>query len=307
MPSENRSIDWPRVAVHFVVGGILGAGNLNGGAFGGGRFVTVGDSAAVFAGFYSYTSTNPPGVNAWLPPTPPFPAFTGNLRAVAYTGQFVALGADGSILTSGDGLTWTLETNAVPVSGMNAIAFGAGVHVAVGNGGIIYTSSDLGSAWVPANSMTTNDLYSVSFLNGGFVATGAAGTLLTSPDGIGWTSRISNTINALRGVAFRLSAGVRYVAVGDAGTIVTSSDDGSTWSSPIAPVTENLTSIVHASRFVAVGQGVAGQGGRVVFSDDGTTWTPTSVGSGAEDLAQVVAAPAMYMAVGAAGANFVSK
>ena len=291
----------PRPAgANWVTGGALGAVNLNGVAFGGGRFVTVGDSAAAFTGLYSYTSTNPPGVNAWLPPTPPFPAFTGNLRAVAYTGQFVALGADGSILTSSDGLTWTLATNAIPVSGMNAIAFGAGVHVAVGNGGNIYTSSDLGSAWVPANSMTTNDLYSVSFLNGGFVATGAAGTLLTSGDGIGWTPRISNTINALRGVAFRLSAGVRYVAVGDAGTIVTSSDDGSTWSSPIAPVTENLTSVVHASRFVAVGQG-----GRVVFSDDGTNWTPAS--SGSVDLAQVVAAPAMYMAVGAAGANFVSK
>jgi hypothetical protein len=81
---------------------------LNGIAFGGARFVTVGDSAAIFTGVYYYMSTNPPWVNAWLPPTAPFPAFTGNLRAVAYTGQFVALGADGSILTSSDGLTWVL-------------------------------------------------------------------------------------------------------------------------------------------------------------------------------------------------------
>jgi photosystem II stability/assembly factor-like uncharacterized protein len=145
-------------------------------------------------------------------------------------------------------------------------------------------------------------LYSVAYLNGRFVATGAAGTLLTSPDGSTWTSRNSNTPNALLGVAFRLSAGVRYVAVGDAGTIVTSSDDDAgTWSPPIAPVTaQNLRSVAHGSRFVAVGQG-----GAVVFSDDGANWTTASAGSA--DLAQIVVAPAMYMAVGAAGANVVSK
>ena len=289
----------PRPAgANWVTGGALGAVNLNGIAFGGGRFVVVGDSAAVFTGLYNYTSTNPPGVSAWLPPTAPFPAFSGNLTAVAYSGQFVALGADGSILTSSDGLTWALATNMVPVSGMNTIAFGAGVHVAAGNGGNIYTSSDL-VAWVPANSMTTNDLYSVSFLNGGFVATGAGGTLLTSPDGSAWTPQISNAPNSLRGVAFGLSAGIRYAAVGDAGTIITSLD-GVAWTL-VPPVTpQNLRSVVYGSRFVAVGQG-----GAVVFSDDGTNWTTASAGSA--DLAQVVVAPAMYMAVGTAGANFVSK
>ncbi len=279
--------------------GALGAANLNGMVFGAGRFVTVGDSAAVFAGFYNYTSTNPLGVNAWLPPTTPFPAFTGNLIAVAYSGQFVALGADGSILTSSDGLTWVLAANAVPGTGLNGLAFGGGQYVAVGSGGSVFASADLVTWTQVAN--TGNDLYSVSYQNGSFMATGAAGTLLTSPDGSSgsWIPLNPNTPNALRSIAFRLSTGISYVAVGDAGTIVTS-PDGSTWT-PIAPVTaQNLRSVVYGSRFVAVGQG-----GRVVFSDDGTNWTTASAGSA--DLAQVLAAPGMYMAVGAAGANFVSK
>jgi hypothetical protein len=298
-PSSPVVTATPRPAgANWVSGGALGAANLNGIAFGGARFVTVGDSAAIFTGVYDYMSTNPPGVNAWLPPTPPFPAFTGNLRAVAYSGQFVALGADGSILTSSDGLTWVLAANGVPGTGMNGLAFGGGQYVAVGNGGSVFASADL-VTWTQAVSNTANDLYNVSFQNGGFMATGAAGTLLTSPDGSSWTLLTSNTLNALRGVAFRLSTGIRYVAVGDAGTIVTSAD-GSTWT-PIAPVTaQNLRSVVHASRFVAVGQG-----GAVVLSEDGTNWTTASAGSA--DLAQVVAAPAMYMAVGAAGANAVSK
>jgi hypothetical protein len=268
-------------------------------AFGGGRFVTVGDSAAIFTGTYSYISASPPGVNAWLPPTPPFPAFSGNLRADTYSSQFVALGDDGTILTSADGLTWVLAASLVPAVGMNGLAFGGGQYVAVGSGGSVFASADL-VTWTQAVSNTANDLYSVSYQNGGFIATGAAGTLLASPDGSAWTVRNSNTANALRGVAFRLSTGIRYVAVGDAGTIVTSSDDGVTWT-PVAPVTvQNLRSAASGSRFVAVGQG-----GAVVFSDDGTSWTTASAGSA--DLAKVVAAPALYMAVGAAGANSVSK
>ena len=298
-PSSPIVTATPRPAgANWVSGGPLGAVSLNGMVLGGARFVTVGDSAAIFTGVYDYMSTNPPGVNAWLPPTAPFPAFTGDLRAVAYTGQFVVLGADGSILTSSDGLTWVLTANPVPGAGMNGLAFGDGQHVAVGSGGSIFTSPDL-VTWTQATSNTTNDLHSVAFVNGDFIATGASGTLLTSPDGLTWTGQVSNTPNALRGVAFRPSTGIRYAAVGDAGTIVTSADS-TTWTS-IAPVTvQNLRSIVHGSRFVAVGQG-----GAVVFSDDGSNWTPASVGSA--DLTPVVVAPAMYMAVGAAGANAVSK
>ena len=299
-PSSPVVTATPRPAgADWISGGALSTANLNGMAFSGGRFVTVGDSAAVFAGTYSYMSTNPPGVNAWLPPTPPFPAFGGNLRAVTYSNQFVALGDDGSILTSADGLTWVLAPNQVPIAGMNGLASGGGQYVAVGSGGNVFASTDLVS-WTQAVSNTVNDLYSVSYQNGGFIATGAGGTLLASPDGSAWTVRNSNTANALRGVAFRLSTGIRYVAVGDAGTIVTSSDDGITWA-PIAPVTaQNLRSVASGSRFVAVGQG-----GAVVFSDDGTNWTAASAGSA--DLAQVVAAPGLYLAVGAAGANSVSR
>jgi len=299
-PSSPVVTATPRPAgANWVSGGVLGAVNVNAMVFGGVRFVAVGDSAAVFAGIYDYASTNPPGVNAWLPPTPPFPAFTGNLKAVAYSGQFVALGTDGSILTSSDGVTWVLAASAVPGTGMNGLAFGGGRYVAVGSGGSVFASADL-VTWTQAVSNTANDLYGVSYQNGGFIATGAGGTLLTSPDGSAWTVRNSNTVNALRAVTSRLSTGIRYVAVGDAGTIVTSSDDGITWT-PITPVTaQDLRSIAYSSRFVAVGQG-----GAVVFSDDGANWATASAGSA--DLAQVVAAPAMYMAVGVAGANAVSK
>ncbi len=280
--------------------------HLNAVAFGGTRLVAVGDAGALFAGDYNYTSVNPPGVTAWTLPTLVPAGFT-NLSAVMFTGAvFVALAKDGSVSTSSDGLSWT-STPAIPsgaavMSGL-ALGFlpGVSVFVAVGSSGGIFTSTDGGTTWTQVVSNTPNNLNGVSFVGGIFIVTGANGTLLTSPDGITWTTQTSNTPNALRGAAFGLVAGQGlYVAVGDAGTIVTSSDSGTTWSAVAPPLAQNLRNVVFGSRFVAVGQG-----GAVAYSDDGLNWSPASAGSA--DLNAVIFTPAMYVAVGASGANAVSR
>jgi photosystem II stability/assembly factor-like uncharacterized protein len=94
-----------------------------------------------------------------------------------------------------------------------------------------------------------------------------------------------------------------YVAVGDAGTIVTSTDGGVTWTG-IAPVlVQDLLGVTvggaSGTRFLAVGRG-----GAVAYSDDGLSWFTASSGA---DLAKVIFAPSMYLAVGDAGANVVAK
>ena len=296
-PSSAVVVATPRLAgASWVPGAALGTTqNMNGIAFSGSRLVVVGDSSTIFSGAYNYTSTNPP-VTAWLPPTS-LPAVTTSLTAVTYSSQFVALGTNGPVLTSPDGLTWALAASPVPSVGMNGIAFG-GVYVAVGNGGSIFTSPADLSTWTQADSKTTNDLYSVSLLNGRFVVTGASGTLLTSTNGSEWIPQDSKTTSALRGAAFR-STPALSVVVGDAGTIVTSTD-GTTWNPIAPPLSPNLSGVIFGSRFVAVGQG-----GAVAYSDDGTSWSLTSAGS--VDLSRVIFTPAMYVAVGAAGANVIAK
>jgi len=309
-PSSPVMVQTPRLAgAEWASSGTTVGGtsqNLNGIAFNGSRLVVVGNLGTIFAGDYNYTSTNPLGVTTWTPPTS-LPVGTTSLSAVIFSGQFVALGIDGSILTSTDGLTWT-SPSTISTSGasMNAIAFGtvsgAGLYVTVGTGGSIFTSSDL-VTWIPkvSNPPNANELFGVAFLNGGFVATGANGTLLTSADGNNWTVQNLNTTNALRGAAFRSAPTAVYVVVG-AGTIVTSAD-GITWNPPITlPLSPYLRSVVFGSRFVAVGQG-----GAVMFSDDGNTWSPPTTPPGTADLARVVFTPAMYVAVGAGGANAFAK
>jgi photosystem II stability/assembly factor-like uncharacterized protein len=269
------------------------------------RLVAVGNAGTLLAGDYNYTSTSPPGVTAWTQATSVPNGFVSGLSAVTSDlTRFIALGTDGSIVTSADGNTWT-SAAPIPNGGMNGLAFGLvpsnPVYVAVGDGGKIFTSTDL-TAWTPATSNTPSDLYSVSFPKDTFVVTGAGGTLLTSPDGSTWTVRTSNTPNALRGAAFgrgSTAAGASYVVVGDAGTILTSAD-GTTWNLTTLSSPQNLRSIAFGSRFVAVGQGST-----VVYSDDAINWVQAPSNSG--DLAAIFSTPAMYVAVGASGANAVSK
>jgi hypothetical protein len=97
---------------------------------------------------------------------------------------------------------------------------------------------------------------------------------------------------------------IHYVAVGDAGTIVTS-PDGVAWT-PVTlapPIAQNLLSVTvggaSGSRILAVGQG-----GAVVFSDDGVSWSQAASGA---SLSKVVFVPSLYLAVGDGGANAVSR
>ncbi len=289
--------------------------NLNGVAFGTvvvsgistARLVAVGDAGTIFAGDYNYTNVIPPGVTAWTQATT-IPVVS-DLSAVMFSAQFIALGTDGSVLKSPDGNMWTAAAF-VPSGGtrVNSLAFGTTTYVAVGDGGKIFTSPDL-ITWTTV-STTGNDLYNVSFQNGIFVATGANGTLLTSADASIWTAQTSNTPNALRGATYgtgsAVGASAQYVVVGDSGTIVTSAN-GTSWSATTLPGLPNLRAIRFGTRFVAVGQEVVvGQGAAVVYSDDAINWSPSSV-PGSADLASIIFTPAMYLAVGAAGANAVSK
>ena len=273
----------------------------------------------IFAGNFNYTSTSPPGVTAWTQATS-IPNGVGDLSAVIAAGSvFIALGTDGSVLTSPDGNTWTAATS-IPSGGaggprMNSIAFGlisgAPIYVAVGDGGNIFTSTDNLVTWTQAASNTPNHLYNVSSPNSNFVVTGANGTLLTSADASIWILQNSNTPNALRGATYgtgsAAGASAQYVVVGDSGTIVTSTNLTNWILITPPPLPQGLRAIRFGTRFVAVGQQ-----GMVAYSDDAINWSLSSVPVSVPpppppDLAAVIFTPAMYLAVGASGANAVSK
>lgn len=309
----------------WVTGTPIAAANLNALAFSGSRYVTVGDAGTILAGDFSYGSANPLGVASWQLPLVPPPNLTENLRSVIFNGSFVALGENGSVLTSSDGLSWganvPITVNGAPVTGMNGIAFSGAGYVAVGNGGQLFTSNNLAAAWVPGNSNTTEDLTSVVLLNGGLFATGTNGTLLVSPDGTTWNPQTTGLPpgTTLRAVTFMQNApstAVRFVAVGDAGAVVTSTDvtaGHGTWTPTVLAGGQNLRSVTVGGatglRFMAVGLG-----GAVIFGDSvinnvpvsSIQWSTPAQQSPTGDLSSVLFFLGQYLAVGSAGANAVS-
>jgi hypothetical protein len=109
---------------------------------------------------------------------------------------------------------------------------------------------------------------------------------------------------------------VRFVAVGDAGAVVTSTDvtnGQGTWTPTVLPGLQNLRSVTVGGatgfRFMAVGLG-----GVVVFGDsvinnvpvNSIQWSTPATQSPTGDLSSVLFFLGQYLAVGAAGANAVS-
>ena len=115
--------------------------------------------------------------------------------------SYVAVGRNGTILTSTNGITWTSRTSGTTNS-LFGVTYGKGLFLAVGVSGTILTSSD-GITWTSRTSGTSDLLEGITYGNSTFVTVGIYGTLLTSSDGISWTSRTSGTINDLYGVTYK--------------------------------------------------------------------------------------------------------
>jgi hypothetical protein len=134
--------------------------------------------------------------------------------------------------------------------------------------------------------------------------------MVQSTDGLTWTSVASNTQADLRGIVYGTmvstsTAGVvtstsEFVAVGNAGTVLSSSD-GANWAAQTLAGAGNLNAIAYATQYVTVGAG-----GNIFNSTDGVNWTPATSATSA-NLYAVVHGSLAYSAVGAAGTNLLSK
>ena len=106
------------------------------------------------------------------------------LSVTASADLFVAVGNQGRVATSPDGVTWTPQTSGTAARLIGS-AWGAGTFVAVGDGGTILSSPN-GTNWTARVSGVTARLHSVRFGNGLFLTAGESFTLLTSPNGADW-------------------------------------------------------------------------------------------------------------------------
>ena len=287
----------PRFAgAKWTVGTPLGSGKLNGVSAVSTTNVIVGAGGTIFA-----------GANGTVATARTNPAAFADLNAVAHGGLgFVAVGAAGTVVFSTDAMTWTAKTSGT-VADLYAVATpGTGAFVAVGAGGTTIFSADA-TSWRTVTSATTQNLNAATFGNGRYVAVGVAGAIVTSTDGVTWATVASNTTSDLRAVALgtfvtTTGTGVAatttttnvFVAMGAAGTVLTSSD-GLIWISRSPISTNTVNAVAFGGQFVAVGNS-----GSIFTSVDGITWTAQVSGT-SNNLTALARTASGYTAVGVAG------
>ncbi|GEM_PF-545177 len=181
------------------------------------------------------------------------------------SGLYAAVGYDGFIITSDDGVTWNKRTAPVKEK-LNGIVWAMGKFVAVGDKGTILTSND-GIDWTKAEIDGEVDIYGAASSGKEFIAAGYDGTILVSKDGEKWVQRRMATAEGIYRVRW---VNDRYIAVGG-GMLILTSEDGITWdtikSQPSS--TTMFTDVAwNGEKYVVVGDHLS-----IWLSDDGITFT----------------------------------
>ena len=257
-----QSLNGP--TIWFGVQGIMINGVMYIGSSGG----SLGNSSQ---GYSRLTYTSPTGL-------------TGAVIGINYSstlGIYVASSFTGAVFSSPDFVTWTARTSGTAAN-LNYVALGGTggntFVIPVADGSTIYSTN--GTTWATgtAAGVLASQLNSCVWANNQFLAvgyntTGTVGVVLTSAvGGTVWTSRTSGTANVLRGVCW---TGTRYVAVGDAGTVLNSTD-GITWTTATSGTTTPLYNVAVASNgttVVAVGGDTSALGHVIRSTDGGVTWS----------------------------------
>jgi len=176
------------------------------------------------------------------------------------------------IMTSPDGINWTLRTAAAKEA-WQGIAYGNSIFVAVApgqDGNHVMTSPD-GINWTLRTPAAVLPWFRIAYGNGIFVATSQVGDIMTSANGINWTSRTSPVDNLWNGITYGNGIFVAVQAYSDYNSVITS-PDGITWTARTAAANLNWSSVTYGDGlFVAVSSNGVGDG--VMTSPNGVTWT----------------------------------
>src|ERR1051326_515565 len=257
---------------------------LTGVAYGNSTYVIVGQTNGKI-----YTSTD---ASTWIDRT--YDTSSHSYGITFANGVFAAAGVYnyfgnyyGGVQSSTDGINWTTTGVDSCSNFFDGITFTNNKFFAVGQGGGLQTSPD-GYAWPNScnNYGGEPDIEGVAYGSATYVVVtknGHSGFFASGSDNL-WSSstppteglpipinsgagyfRDTGTTSDLLGVAY---GNATFVAVGTAGTIITSSD-GITWTSRTSGTTNTLYAVTFADSVFAA----AGDGGTILTSSDGIAWT----------------------------------
>lgn len=212
----------------------------------------------------------------WGSPSQPASATWNAVSFYAPGNRFVAVGDDGKVVYATATSTWTAVSmpSATGVS-MKALTSSGSPLISVGgNGsaqGVIYSSSDSAATWTQVSGLSTNTLRSVVYV----------------PDTTPYWIAVGDG-----GVVLRSTDGVNWTASTPTGT-------GKNYQSVAMLAVTDSTNAVTGYRVV----GVADDGSALV-STNGTAWTSSNV---ATSLVAVSAGKGQFMAIDSAGLAYTSN
>ncbi len=203
-----------------------------------------------------------------------------NLVSIAFNTDSIglAVGANGSIVRSGDGgITWTPVSSGI-IWELRSVCFvDRDIAIAAGLAGQILRSTDAGLNWTVVRSRTAAPLTQVMFIDSlrGFIC-GSEGTFLQTTDkGANWA--LSQVEDFGKSIIYCMSflADSTLILAGEYGQIAKSTNLGASWSFvDQRPTGEDIVSLTTTSDGTIIGVGGSSSHGIVVRSrDNGTTWS----------------------------------
>lgn len=199
---------------------------------------------------------------------------SNSLGDITYgNGLYVAVGGDGSIVTSTDTVNWAPRISGVKDS-LSHVVWNGKLFVVVGYSGIILTSQD-GIQWKRSDSGVSQfNLFDVIWDGSQFVAAGGlvnSGIILSSPDGVTWTTRFSND-NRGWFQSITSNGNVLVTAGWDSSKskdIIYTSEDMKDWLRSETDTTEGIYDITWNGKIFAA----TDYNGAISTSSDGKQWT----------------------------------
>lgn len=237
-------------------------------------------------------------------------SYSGNvcsLVAIVWNGnKFVAVGKDadgnGRVITSQDGLNWTVHSQLIPGGGPESIAWDGFQFAGVGST-YIFTSDD-GINWTYITSPASPETLSCIIWTGDmFIAVGSMGVVLTSPDGTTWTSRTSGITGGIIAVA---SDGSGLAAITSDRTIFyADASDPDAWTMVYDETQDGIPANLAAPFYDIVWGGDSFLATNIMglkfISSDGTDWSPVYVGGAGQVDFKIACGGGLYIITGRSG------
>lgn len=231
-------------------------------------------------------------------------------NAITYgNGKYVAVGQNGSIAYSSNGVNWT--TKSMGSQFWKSVVYGNGKFVAVGgysDGGYVATSTD-GVTWTIQKNITDAHIFDICYNGSIFVIVCHWGSskgrdyILKSIDGVNWTSK--TTVGNGYGWSGICYGNGKFVTVGDKyGCGIAVSSNGMNWNITNSNNMDSWNSVAYGNgKYVAVGDF-----GYIITSKDGVNWnTPVKITSaGTSQWFHITYSNGKFVAVGGGGGYITS-